>query len=191
MKSNNLAHYWSKSWPIALLVYAIGFLVILFFSDFELVPGFTDMIGEATLNNISVSARVTLYFRAVAFFLIILFFSVAIVRTVLNLPDGDLIVSKLNHYAKITLIVCLQQVAFNEISFFFGLLFLFAFCSFLACHIFFSDKKFYYQQEAILVAGLAVSFFISSIRRLYLPIYRGTVGCVKGNLYDCQSAIGY
>ncbi len=163
MKLNNFTHSWNNSWPIASLLYAIGFLVILFFSDFELVPGFTDMIGEATLNNILVSARVTLYFRVVAFFLIVLFFSGAIVRAVLNLQDGELIVSKLNHYAKIALVFCLQQVAFNQISYFFGLFFLFAFCSFLACYVFFSDKKFYYQQEAILVAGLVVSFFISSI----------------------------
>ena len=158
MKSNNLAHYWSKSWPIAMLLYATCFLAILFLADFELAPGFTDMIGEATLNNIRVSARVTLYFRAAVFFLFVLFFSGGIVRAVLKLPKGEVIVSKLNHYAKIALIVCLQQVAFNEISFFFGLFFLFAFCSFLACYVFFPDKSLPFQQTVILVAGLVLAF---------------------------------
>ena len=81
----------------------------------------------------------------------------------MNLQAGELIVSKLNHYAKIALIVCLQQVAFNEISFFFGLFFLFAFCSFLACYVFFPDKSLPFQQTVILVAGLVLAFFISSI----------------------------
>ncbi len=159
MKLNNMAHYWSKSWPLTFLLFAVVFLSVFSFADFELVPGVTDMIGEATLNNINVSARVSFYFKALLLFLSAGLLSIATVVTILKLPNGDVVLNIINLCAKISLVLCLQQIFFNEVSYFFGFVFCFSLTGYFAL---FNNKN-SYRHAFILVAGLVLSFFASRI----------------------------
>lgn len=163
MKIKEIVNSWSKGWPIAVLLYAVVFLFFLFSYRTELAPRFTDMIGEATVDNISVSSRISFYLKAILLFITATFFSTCIIILIKKHSGAEAILEKAFAYSKVALLFCLQQVLGNEVSFFFGLFFLFSFSLFLIIHLFFRKKISFYEEAFILVAGFILACFAEAI----------------------------
>ncbi len=164
----NIAENWAKY--ICLFILAYGSVVFYLWNthNFSLSPSFTNMVGQATMENINVHARVLFYFKAVGLFILMIGLFLILRHflknvTALNGPKKIIVFN-----SSFAVLILINQVFYQDFSFRFLLFFTCTFfLQFTIEAVFNSFNKTAVQLFA-LFGGTAISFVVYPIPILFL-----------------------
>ncbi len=163
------AENWAKYFCLFILVYASVIFYLWNTSNFSLAPSFTDMIGQATMENVNVNARVLFYFKAAGLFIVLMFFFFVLRSFLKN-------VTSLNGLKKILLLnslfavlILVNQVFYQDPSYRFLLFFLCVVFLQFAVEIVFNSFSKNMLHLFALFSGATISFIVYPATTFFLP----------------------